>query len=66
MPRALPEALLEGFAWDAQGRRYANLAELHDYAARVAQRRQFVADAMAAVHARVTAGGLIRGACCAG
>ena len=36
LPRALPEALLEGFAWDAAGRRYATLAELHDYGARVA------------------------------
>jgi phytoene synthase len=36
MPRALPEALLEGFAWDATGRRYATFAELLDYAARVA------------------------------
>jgi phytoene synthase len=36
MPRALPEALLEGFAWDAIGRRYATFSELCDYAARVA------------------------------
>jgi phytoene synthase len=36
MPRALPLALLEGFAWDAAGRRYATLDELLDYAARVA------------------------------
>jgi len=36
IPRALPEALLEGLAWDAEGRRYASLAELLDYAARVA------------------------------
>ncbi len=36
MPRALPEALLEGLAWDAMGRRYANLSELFDYSARVA------------------------------
>ena len=36
IPRALPEALLEGFAWDAAGRRYETLAELQDYAARVA------------------------------
>ena len=28
MPRALPEALLEGLAWDAQGRRYATLSDL--------------------------------------
>ena len=36
MPRALPEALLEGFAWDATGRRYADLSALRGYAARVA------------------------------
>ncbi len=36
IPRAVPAALLEGFAWDAQGRRYDNLGELYDYAARVA------------------------------
>ncbi|MBL8671472.1 MAG: phytoene/squalene synthase family protein [Alphaproteobacteria bacterium] len=36
MPRALPEALIEGFAWDAAGRRYETLAELQAYAARVA------------------------------
>ncbi|MEM7525307.1 MAG: phytoene/squalene synthase family protein [Pseudomonadota bacterium] len=36
MPRALPEALLEGLAWDAMERRYANLSELYDYSARVA------------------------------
>ena len=36
MPRALPEALLEGLAWDAVGRRYETLSELFDYCARVA------------------------------
>ncbi len=36
LPRMLFDALLEGFAWDAQGRRYANLDELHAYGARVA------------------------------
>jgi len=36
IPRALPEALLEGFEWDAAGRRYETLAALEDYAARVA------------------------------
>ena len=36
IPRALLDALLEGFVWDAQGRRYETLEELHDYAARVA------------------------------
>jgi phytoene synthase len=36
IPRALPEALLDGFAWDAAGRSYESLDELHDYCARVA------------------------------
>ena len=36
IPRALPEALLEGFEWDAAGRQYHSLAELQGYAARVA------------------------------
>ena len=36
MPRALPEALLEGLAWDALGRRPETLSDLHAYAARVA------------------------------
>ena len=36
MPRALPDALLEGLAWDAEGRRYATLADLSGYCARVA------------------------------
>ena len=37
IPRALPEALLEGLAWDAEGgRRYEDLAALEAYAARVA------------------------------
>ena len=35
-PRALPEALIEGFAWDAQGREYETLDELQHYCARVA------------------------------
>lgn len=36
IPRALPAALLEGFAWDAAGRRYGDLAALEAYAVRVA------------------------------
>jgi phytoene synthase len=36
IPRVLPEALLEGFAWDAEGRRYQTLADLRSYAVRVA------------------------------
>jgi phytoene synthase len=36
LPRALPDALIEGFAWDCEGRRYETMAGLQDYAARVA------------------------------
>jgi phytoene synthase len=36
IPRALPEALLEGFAWDTEGRRYDDLTALRAYAVRVA------------------------------
>ncbi|MCJ2073691.1 phytoene/squalene synthase family protein [Methylobacterium sp. J-030] len=36
IPEALPQALIEGFAWDAEGRHYADLDALHAYAARVA------------------------------
>lgn len=36
VPRALLDALLEGFEWDALGRRYDDLADLYAYAARVA------------------------------
>ena len=36
MPRALPEALLEGLAWDAMERRYATLSDVRSYSARVA------------------------------
>lgn len=36
IPRALPEALLEGLAWDAEHRTYATIEALHGYAARVA------------------------------
>ena len=36
LPRALPEALVEGLAWDAEGRRCATLGDLRAYGARVA------------------------------
>ena len=36
MPRALPEALLEGLAWDAAAHRYDTLSGVRDYSARVA------------------------------
>ena len=36
MPRALPDALLEGLAWDAEARTYSTLSGVKDYSARVA------------------------------
>jgi phytoene synthase len=36
MPRTLPDAMLEGFAWDAEGRVYEELADVRAYAVRVA------------------------------
>ena len=36
LPRAVMEGLIEGFAWDAAGRRYETLSDLHAYCARVA------------------------------
>ncbi|MFO7920216.1 MAG: phytoene/squalene synthase family protein [Nioella sp.] len=36
MPRALPDALLEGLAWDAQERQYRTLSDVRAYSARVA------------------------------
>ena len=36
IPRAMPAALLEGFEWDTQGRRYPDLASLRAYGVRVA------------------------------
>jgi 15-cis-phytoene synthase len=36
IPQALLSALLEGFEWDRQGRRYETMEELQDYCARVA------------------------------
>lgn len=36
IPREVPEALLEGLAWDVESRRYETLADLYAYAARVA------------------------------
>ena len=59
IPRALPEALLEGFAWDAAGRRYETLAELQDYAARVAG----TVGAMMALVMRVNAPAALARAC---
>jgi len=36
IPVQIPESLLEGFSWDATGRRYATLSQLNEYAVRVA------------------------------
>lgn len=36
IPLAVPEALVEGFEWDAEGRRFETLGEVKAYAARVA------------------------------
>ncbi len=36
IPRTLPDALVEGFAWDADGRRYDTFADVLAYATRVA------------------------------
>jgi phytoene synthase len=36
LPKKIPLALLEGFQWDAQGRRYETIDEVYDYSARVA------------------------------
>lgn len=36
IPREFPDALLEGFAWDAAEKQYETLADVHDYAVRVA------------------------------
>lgn len=36
MPRALPEALLEGLAWDAMEKQYQTLSDVRAYSARVA------------------------------
>lgn len=36
IPQTWPAALIEGFQWDAEGRRYETIEDLHAYAARVA------------------------------
>lgn len=36
IPHAVPAALIEGYAWDAEGRRYETIAELRAWCARVA------------------------------
>ncbi len=59
MPRALPDALLEGMAWDATGRRYADLSGVLDYSARVAA----AVGAMMCVLMRVRDGDALARAC---
>lgn len=59
MPRALPDALLEGLAWDAMDRRYATLSELYEYCARVAS----AVGAMMCVLMRVRDGNALARAC---
>lgn len=36
IPRAIPNALLEGYAWDLEGKRYETFSDLTDYCVRVA------------------------------
>ena len=36
IPRAVPDALIEGFAWDAEGRHYQSLSDVTAYGVRVA------------------------------
>jgi phytoene synthase len=59
LPRALLEALLEGFAWDAEGRQYDDLAAIQAYAARVAG----AVGAMMAVLMGVRSADLVARAC---
>ena len=59
MPRALPEALLEGLAWDAVERRYDTLSGVRDYSARVAS----AVGAMMCVLMRVRDGDALARAC---
>ena len=59
LPRALPEALLEGLGWDAACRRYETLPELRAYAARVAG----AVGAMMAVLMGARAPGILARAC---
>jgi phytoene synthase len=59
VPRALPDALLDGFEWDANGRRYQDLSGLYAYSARVAGS----VGAMMAVLMRVRSPELLARAC---
>jgi 15-cis-phytoene synthase len=59
MPRALPDALLEGLAWDAVGRQYDDLSGVLSYSARVAA----AVGAMMCVLMRVRDGDALARAC---
>lgn len=59
MPRALPEALLEGLAWDGMERRYRTLSDVRSYSARVAS----AVGAMMCVLMRVRDGDALARAC---
>jgi phytoene synthase len=59
IPRSLPEALIDGFAWDASGRRYATIHEVYAYAVRVAG----TVGAMMAIIMRVRSDEAIARAC---
>lgn len=59
MPRALPDALLEGLAWDAFGRQYDSYSDLLTYCARVAS----AVGAMMCVLMRVRDGDALARAC---
>jgi 15-cis-phytoene synthase len=59
MPRALPDALLEGLAWDAVGRQYDDLSGVLAYSARVAA----AVGAMMCVLMRVRDGDALARAC---
>jgi len=59
MPRALPDALLEGLAWDAEERTYATLSDVRGYSARVAS----AVGAMMCVLMRVRDGDALARAC---
>jgi 15-cis-phytoene synthase len=59
IPRALPDALLEGFQWDAEERRYANISELYAYSARVAG----TVGAMMSILMRTRSAGALARAC---
>ncbi|OUV03594.1 MAG: hypothetical protein CBC42_03855 [Betaproteobacteria bacterium TMED82] len=59
IPKKLPEALIEGFQWDVEGRTYETINDLSDYAARVAGS----VGAMIAALIGVNNAGVLRSAC---